>query len=338
MLRVARLRTTLVATGLAASLCAAGETAALAQTEGHVPQAWVVGTGDCPSAPVVESEALRLIPEAHRDVLVGVKVEIEDLGGMHLVRVTRERDVVERSYTDELRECDQRARFSAIFVVLTLMPPDLPWGPAAPPALPEAPPQPAPPATRPAAPPKAANEPERRGDEKRASPLSAELGTVLEWSPPLGQSLSVLSTGAVLRAVLGRGIWSGTLSVAYLPTSRFEIGGSRGRLTRLPATLGSRVKHAIGALELAGDLEGLAAFERVEGDTASFPEEGLALELGLRAGALASAPVSWPIRPVIGAAVSVVPAPRRLVALPRGVVGNMPYLWFGATLGLNLSP
>jgi len=97
MLRVARLRTTLVATGLAASLCAAGETAALAQTEGHVPQAWVVGTGDCPSAPVVESEALRLIPEAHRDVLVGVKVEIEDLGGMHLVRVTRERDVVERS-------------------------------------------------------------------------------------------------------------------------------------------------------------------------------------------------------------------------------------------------
>ena len=52
-------------------------------------------------------------------------VDVADLGETYRVRLTTGNNQRVRVYRDLARDCEQRARFAAVFVVLTLMPPEL---------------------------------------------------------------------------------------------------------------------------------------------------------------------------------------------------------------------
>ena len=85
-------------------------------------------------ASLVPSGALESLPRT-------AAVDVADAGDTYRVRLTVSNTQRVRVYRDVARDCEQRARFAAVFVVLTLMPPELlietPKLPAAEPPSPE---------------------------------------------------------------------------------------------------------------------------------------------------------------------------------------------------------
>jgi hypothetical protein len=47
-------------------------------------------------------------------------------------------------------------------------------------------------------------------------------------------------------------------------------------------------------------------------------------------------PVGARFAPFVGVFTWLVPGPRDITALPQGVLGNLPYLWVGGTVGVSL--
>lgn len=102
----------------------------------------ISSTGSCPSADTIWTAMATLVPKGALDALPrSASVDVADLGETYRVRLTTGNNQRVRVYRDLARDCEQRARFAAVFVVLTLMPPELLID--SPPKLP--PPEPLPP-------------------------------------------------------------------------------------------------------------------------------------------------------------------------------------------------
>ncbi|HZL19304.1 MAG TPA: hypothetical protein VFG23_16335, partial [Polyangia bacterium] len=80
--------------------------------------------GSCPSLEMITAAVAALIPHGGVDRLPrSGKVEVVDLGDNYRVGVLARGVPRERIFQDDTRDCGLRARFAAVFVVLTLLPP-----------------------------------------------------------------------------------------------------------------------------------------------------------------------------------------------------------------------
>jgi len=292
------------------------------------PAPFVFGSVQCPDPKAVQQAVLSLIP-AERYALLqrGVRVELEDLGDSYRVTVWKDRASVKKSYTDRARDCDGRARFAAVFTVLTLMPPELGLEPV---AKPEAEPEPE---AKPIAPPTAASLP---AHALALPPLvHLELSLLYAYAPPILEAPSLRSFGGELRLALGRGALSGTLSVAYLQRAEFELKGVQGDLLRLPLGVGVRLRSDFDSWSLAADLGLLLVAQQVRASNLLSSRTSSSVDVSVRAGIQLARQLGPHWAPFLGAFVWLSPAPSEISALPQGVIGNVPYLWLGGAAGVS---
>jgi hypothetical protein len=291
------------------------------------PAAFVFGAVECPDPKTVQQAVLNLIPpERHSLLARGVRVELEDLGDSYRVTVWNEGASVKKSYSDPARECDGRARFAAVFTVLTLMPPELGAEPVV---------EPEPVAQKPP-PAREAELTVPRADSTARPPfVRLEPSALFAYAPAILEAPSMHSFGGELRLVLGRGAFSGTLSVGYLPRARFELNDVQGELSRVPSSLGARFLSDFGAWSLSADFGLLLVAERVRANNLLTVTTQTAANFGLRAGVQLARPFGPHFAPFVGAFVWFSPAPSEISVLPQGVIGNLPYFWLGGAAGVS---
>jgi hypothetical protein len=292
---------------------------------------FTVGAGQCPDPALVEREVLSLVPPERHELLERrVRVDIDDLGESYRVTVSKDGSSVRKNYSDPGRDCEGRARFAAVFAVLTVMPPEL--GPDA-----LAPPKPPPPPAPPPVPPPPARRVVVAPPAPALPPLAhIELGALFAYAPAILKAPDLSTFGGELRVALGRGAVAATLSVAYTARSKFELDGVRGDVSQLPASAGLRLHSELVSWDVAADLGVLAVLESVRATNLFVVKNESALELGGRAGVSFERPIGAHFAPFIGAYAWLVPGPRNISALPQGVLGNLPYLWIGGTVGVSL--
>jgi len=296
------------------------------------PATFVFGGVECPDPKTVQQAVLNLIPpERHSLLAQGVRVELEDLGDSYRVTVWNDGASVKKSYSDPARECDGRARFAAVFTVLTLMPPELGAEPVVktepePKPAPEMPPPVLIPVT----------------DEPTAAPARAlppfvrlELSALVAYAPAILEAPNMHAFGGELRIALGRGALSGTLSAAYLPRAKFELNDVQGELSRIPLSVGARFRSDFEAWSLSADIGLLLVAERVRANDLLTSTTDSAANFGLRAGGQLARQFGPHFAPFVGVFVWFSPAPSEISALPQGVIGNLPYLWLGGAAGVS---
>jgi hypothetical protein len=286
------------------------------------PAPFTVAEGVCPDAAAVESAALDLVPpERHELLRRGIHVALEDLGDTYTVSVSKNDEPVHKSYADPARDCAARARFAAVFVVLTVFPPELDLAAAPAPPTPTPPPP-----TRSKAPPAIAAPPPA---------LHVELSALYAVAPAIFKAPALTTFGVELRLVLGRGLLRSTLAAAYTSPSSFELDDVHGDLRRLPASAGLRLHSERNSWALDGDLGALAVLERVRPTNLAESRTLRAIELGARAGLSVTRSPNRRFAPFFSAFVWFVPGPGQLSVLPQGQFGNLPYLWIGAAAGVS---
>ncbi|MEI9940933.1 MAG: hypothetical protein WDO69_27260 [Pseudomonadota bacterium] len=288
------------------------------------PAQFVFGSVQCPDPKLVQQAVLGLIPpERYPLVEHGVRVELEDLGDSYRVTVLKDGTAVKKSYSDPARDCDGRARFAAVFAVLTLMPPELgaeAVAQAEPKPKVEPAPKPAPaPASAPALPPL----------------VRLELSALYAHAPAMLEAPSLHSFGGELRVAVGRGTLSGTLSLAYTQRAHFDLYGVQGDITRLPMSLGARLRSDFDSWSLTADLGLLLVAQNVRGTNLLTQQSSSSLDVGARAGVQIARKVGPHFALFLGAFVWFSPAPSEISALPQGVIGNLPYFWLGGAAGVS---
>jgi len=299
--------------------------------ETSLPEPFVFGDVDCPDPKTVQQAVLSLIPpERHSLLSQGVRVELEDLGDTYRVTVWKDGAAFKKNHSDPARECDRRARFAAVFTVLTLMPPELGAEPR--PAEPDPKPQAEPPPVVTPAPVK----PRAPAQVRRLVPLARlELSALYSYAPAILDAPSMHSFGAELRAAIGRGPVSGTVSVGYATPAKFEVDSVQGDVTRIPLSVGVRLRKDFESWTVAGDVGVLLIAQRVRATNLVTNQEQSAADIGMRGGLQLAHPFGVHVAPFVGAFVWFSPGPGELSALPRGVIGNLPYFWFGGAVGLS---
>ena len=298
---------------------AAGDRRSLEQAV-HGPSA-----DQCPLPSAVASETWKLTPADRRDVFERLTdVVIEDLGSSYRVVVTTPDGTTTRTYPGPDRDCARRARFAAVFIVLTLMPPDVP----PPEALPEPPPLVVAPAPVPPEP-------------VRSSPtppvVRLELMATADQGLHLGRANAVLCRGARLQTLLGSGTFAPAFGIGYAPPVRFDVGPVRAEIARATTMAGLRARRGVGAFEVGAETAALVILSRVAGTNLAHPASDSGLELGAEISVTAAWRAGTLLQPFIGLEVQWIPIPRALIALPRGDLGTLPPLWLGASAGVALS-
>ena len=339
--------------GLVAGTSGAG--VALAQDAGVSagPQAEL-----CPSPEAVWSYIAQLVPSAATQLASAKeRVDIVDLGDRYRVHVVTDEGALERTYADRSRDCDQRMRFAAEFIVLALLPPQMllanpppvadagappPPGPtsfdgAAPgaeavsPAAPVRGPEPPPPPDRRLAPPPRPPNPHVTG-----SVVRLEAAAVAELSAPVMSAPAVTMWGGELRVRVGAGAIAGVAAVGYMPSEEFGVGAFRASLTRVPAMAGIRLRSQELALDVTGDIGVTAIVERYEGLDLHTPADATMFMPGLEVGASISPRPYAGLSALTSVRATWLPAARDIVALPSGVLGKTPTLWIGVAVGISL--
>src|SRR5450432_780774 len=296
---------------------AAGQTPPAASAVSPPP---LRAVGSCPSSEGVWASIATLVPGGALEALPGAAtIDLVDLGDNYRVTVTKGDDARERIYRDAARDCGQRARFAAVFIVLTLMPPELMvTPPVKPPPAVSAP-------VAPAAPPAWAPLPRFR----------FELGAFWDAAPAVFAAPSMASPGGELRLALGRRLLRVVVGVGAQTRARFTLGGLEAREERASLDVGLRAARAFSRLELGGEASVVSAVFRAQGTNTAGPERQTRLDLGGRAGLVLrfGAPRTR-FAPFVGVHATFFPSPYDIAARPQGVLGHTPSLWLGATVGV----
>jgi hypothetical protein len=162
---------------------------------GGSARAAAAANGACPTSETIWAAMALLVPQGALEALPrSAEVEVSDLGDTYRVRLVAGGVERVRVYRDVGRDCEQRARFAAVFIVLTLMPPELlidtapkPPPPAAAPPEPSEPPHP----TARSAPVVAPPEP----IEPRWRRFRLEVGALWDHAPALRSAPTIDSVG-----------------------------------------------------------------------------------------------------------------------------------------------
>ncbi len=256
----------------------------------------------CPDPDVVWASvtalvgAARLPPAAKRPTL-----QIDDLGGRYRVAIAgRAREVV-----DETRDCGRRAQVAAVFVALTLVPPEGPAPDVAPP-----PPAPTPP---------------------RRLPVR------LEAAPSLGASVlaaqdRAATVGGLARVAIGEGRFEALTGVGASFGAQEDDAPGHIRERRFSVDAGARLGWRGRHLEAGLDLEAVAAWLQVAPSGGSSTG---AVDLGGRLGGILAFGHGR-VMPILGFNIDISALPRALALEPDGVVGHTSWLRTSGFVGVAL--
>ncbi|HEY6476291.1 MAG TPA: hypothetical protein VI456_06885, partial [Polyangia bacterium] len=293
------------------------------------PHSTITVSGSCPNAEAIWAAVASIVPAKDRDrFALSARIDVSDLGDSYRVAVNAAGIDRLRVYRDAARDCDHRARFAAVFIVLTLMPPDvlldaLPLPPSEPPPPPPPPPPapPRPPPLRPPPPP-----PPRR--------LRVEIALATDLAPRAG-SPSALTLGGELRAAPGPG-HAGPIAAFGITGGTIDFGSVSAKQLRLPFDLGLRVPLVSrNSVDLCADVGLGGALFRDTGKNTADPQAGTRLDLGARAGLVFHhGRARDRLLELAGLHAEAFPRPYDVTLTPQGTVGRTPVFWFGATLGL----
>ncbi|HTA20950.1 MAG TPA: hypothetical protein VK989_16765 [Polyangia bacterium] len=256
----------------------------------------------CPDADVVWAGATALVGAARLPpVDKRPTLQIDDLGARYRVAIAgRSREVV-----DEARDCGRRAQVAAVFVALTLAPPE---GPA-----PEAP------TPTPAAPP------------------TKRLPVRLEAAPTLGASLlaapdRAATVGGLVRVALGGGRIAALAGVGASFGAHADDAPGHVRERRFSADAGARLGGRWQGLEAGLDVEAVAAWLQVA------PSGGAStgtVDVGGRLGGIVTLGHGR-VMPIFGFSIDISALPRALALEPDGVVGHTSWLRASGFAGVAL--
>jgi hypothetical protein len=262
----------------------------------------VAASAPCPDADVVWAGvtalvgAARLPPVERRPTL-----RIDDLGPRYRVAIAgRAREVV-----DETRDCGRRAQVAAVFVALTLVPPEGPAPDAPPPSPPPAPPQ--------------------------------RLAIRLEAATSLGASVlaapdRAVIAGGLVRVALGGGRFAALAGLGA--TFGAQEGDAPGQLRerRFSVDGGARLGWRGPRLAAGLDVEAVAAWLQVAPSGGA--SSGTIDVAGRLGGILAFG--RGRVMPILGFSIDISALPRALALEPDGVVGHTSWLRASGFGGLAL--
>jgi hypothetical protein len=291
---------------------------------------------DCPSSTAVQAEVRELTtPEQRAAVPPGASVMVTDRDDRIAIAITRDGKTTVRIYQDAARDCERRAHFVSVLVVVSLMPPDVSGS-----SEPE--PEPEPEAQiKPETKPPIESKPETLAPlAPRIKRVRIELGARGEVGTPIADTVRVASLGGVLGVALGAGRFRFTLATGYAPSSELRFTADtagRAELERLDVALGLRFVLSRALLHTSLDVAALASRAEVRGLTSHRPTQDTAFSLGGRAGLGFGWSEQSALSPFWGAHVSVFPAAPALSQLPQGTVGHLPSVWLGLSGGVSLA-
>jgi hypothetical protein len=297
------------------------------------PVAITVG-GSCPNAEAISAAIASIVPAKDLDRFASsAKAEVLDLGDTYRVSVNAKGQGQGisrlRVYRDLAHDCDHRARFAAVFIVLTLMPPEVLLD-ALPPPPPPAPPPPPPPPPRPIVVLTKPPMPPRR--------VRLELSFLADFAPRSGSPLAV-ALGGELRVAPGPKRL-GPVGAVGIAAGSIDFGGVNASDVRLPFDLGLRLPLVTRAtLDLVADVGLAGAVFRDRAKNTPDPQAGTRLDLGARAGLVMHlGRMSGRLLGIAGIHLEAFPRPYDVTLTPQGTVGHTPALWAGGTLGLAVQP
>jgi hypothetical protein len=314
---------------LAAMLLGRVASAADAASESERPPTLAV-EGTCPDGDAIWTDVKTIVPVGDLARVTNAKIDVTDLGETYRVRIVWTDGERLRVFRDLDRDCDHRARFAAVFIVLTLLPPDVLLDirhDISPPPPPPVTPQPAAtetPQSSPAPPP-------RRH-------LRLDLSGMAEAAPPFSGGPSATAFGAEIRSSWGSRAVAAMLGGGLEPHIGLRVGGLGVEEFRAPFDIGGSLVKALDRATLTGDLGLAGVLFRVSGTDTIQPQSGTRLDLGARAAiALRIGRPSATWAPVVGLHALWLPKPYELTAVPQGEIGKLSALWIGATAGLSFA-
>lgn len=286
----------------------------------------VESTVACPSAAQLEAEIRPLLPSTRFSQ-----------AAPDVVRVTRETRGIVVSARGETKvldgaelDCRKHARTAAVFVALTLDPPDFSSDTPDEPPPSDAPTKP----EEPAAP----QEPTTNETPTTAASSNSTWPWVFEASPWIESALGGDATsppilgGALLRVRSGRA-WGVTASAGFSFDSTWSFGDDQVRVRTIPLDASAFVTLTHGVFELSPEL-GVTAPVWVSQSLEFEQPEQVRLQLGVRAALSARFwfDESWGMAASLSA--SLFPRPYSFVVLPTEILGETPSVWLGASLGV----
>lgn len=300
----------------------------------------VFGATECPAPEDVAAALFDLVPTEQRAAFAeGVEVRLSGAGSRYRVRVTTPEKRAEKAYVDAAEDCEKRVRVAAVFVYMTVLPPEL-WAEELEPAAssPEEIREEPRVASSSSAPPEESPRPPETEPARPASSLRfvrVGLAAFADGAPRVGSAPRVASAGVELRSELGRGPLRALLAGGYAPPADFTLPGVEATLWRVPMSAGVRwdAPFAPRWLGLEASLHG-----QVQGVRATSPllaEGATRLLWGGRVGATFG-PEGAPLAPVLGVHAALLAERVPLHVLPQGKVGELPRVWLGASLGFAL--
>ncbi len=286
----------------------------------------------CPSRDSIGVAVQSLLGESQLSSEELSLVEVIDLGDRYVIKVKGR----VREYTDEARDCAKRARVAAVFVALTLAPPDI----GAPEGLPKSDvsrPEPAPQAsTAPAAttlPPIATPVHTPPTPLPQSWTPGVEIGVSAAIAPRSDRTLFDL--GGQFNFVFTSPQW-GFIFGANIPTaSKLMLESIQIQQTRYSAILGMRLNLHIEQLRGAVDICAMSALLRLRQLELPSANTVNSVESGLHIG------TTWALRgrlisPYVGGYAELIPATIPIAVEPTGVIGHSSAVWLGLTAGIAL--
>jgi hypothetical protein len=288
---------------LLAALASRSAVAAEPQPESHCPTREEVGHA---------VRALLSRSRAQVDVDAALReLTIQDLGERYTVEIRGRK----REYADAPRDCAKRARVSAVFVALTVAPPDIalpeppPIAPPEPPPTPHVPPPPAP----------------------RTWWPEVELGAWAGAAPRSDHSLFVM--GGELRLALESERWGLTAGARVSTSGTLELENVRVRVARYPFDLGARARWSSSVVAAWLDVGATLSVLQIRALDLQDARTTTRLEPGARAAFTLAAQGAW--APYLRVFTEVAPAPYDVAIEPRGPIGKTSALWVGVSIGVS---
>lgn len=302
MAAVSARRALLVFFGVLPELAATAEARA-----SESPALNLVVSSQCPSAELIKAELAPLLG----DPAPSVTVEVVDSGESYRIRVGS----AEREVSDARRDCEERAKVSAVFIALNLPA----RAPEPPPPPPRPPPSPAQTAPRP-----------------RATQVAFQLLGAVEHAPELSRTGKGVYLGASLRrGPLELALGSGVLAPLRVVAAEGEAVSYE--LWRFPTslTLGYNAEGRVLSFGVAAgvalDLMRFRGVDIPDPDSGLRANPGFLLTLPLRLHA------SRHIAGVLIPTLALFPRTYLVRLEPTRQLDETPRLWLGARIGLELS-
>jgi len=284
----------------------------------------------CPRREAIAKATRSLLGKQLFSVELSDLIEVVDLGDHFVVKVRgRSRD-----YPDESRDCAKRARVAAVFVGLTLAPPEIGTVEEAPP-MPKTPREVALPTATPT---------QDSGMAKRQS-LTASAGTSRLWN--VGAELGVRLGFAQASATMPSN-WGGSFRLLYItrpwglfvggdiPSSyTLELSEVKLRLRRYSTVAGLRLADDVGANRWGADFGVTLAMLQMQQVGNPLARSATRAEAALYLAAHWALADSW-LSPTVAVFAEWVPAPTAIAVEPRGTIGHASALWFGLAAGVAL--